>query len=138
MKKILLAICYTSLVWSQNLTMPPMPPSIPMIQQKSHTTPPRPNTTKKQPTMPQECSIIPPMLIFMPPPLEADLARCKDKLYLPKKEQAYKRLQQILKQKIKIYSIKPVKGFIEVYAIKTDKGMYYCNKDVNRCFQVKQ
>jgi hypothetical protein len=85
--------------------------------------------------MPKECEIIPPMLIFMPPPLQEDLRKCKNKLFMPTVDLAKKALSKKYKN-IKIKKISIVEGFDELYEIKTDKGNFYCNKSVTKCFRV--
>jgi hypothetical protein len=85
--------------------------------------------------MPKECEIIPPMLIFMPPPLQEDLRKCKNKLFMPTVDLAKKALSKKYKN-IKIKKISIVEGFDELYEIKTDKGNFYCNKSVTKCFRI--
>jgi hypothetical protein len=85
--------------------------------------------------MPKECEIIPPMLIFMPPPLQEDLRKCKNKLFMPGVEKAKKGFFKKFKN-IKIKKISIVKGFNELYEIETNKGRFYCNKDVTKCFRI--
>jgi len=129
MKKIFFLI--PLFLFGQNMPpMPPMPPVMDLPTDK-HKEKKRPNTKVKN-SLPKECQIIPPMLIFMPPPLENDLIKCKNALFMPKKELAEKKL------KTKVISIKAVDGFIEVYEIKTKNSIIYCNKDLSKCFEVKR
>jgi len=114
---------------NQTIPMPPMPPSLPV----NNNTKIKHKKIEKKPSLPKECSIIPPMLIFMPPPLEADLTKCKNKLFMPKIEYAKKIFS---KKHLKVKSVSIVNGFIEVYKISTNKGNYYCNKNLSKCFKV--
>jgi len=116
---------------ANNLMMPPMPPSMNLNEHPKHQLKSRPDTKKKN-VFPKECQTVPPMLIFMPPPLEKDLSTCKNKLFMPKKEIAQKKL------KLKIKKIEIVNGFNELYKITTDKKTIYCNKDLTKCLEVKK
>ena len=139
MKKVVFSLTFASLLLAQSSTqlpMPPMPPTM-NIQNSGKKSLPQKPSSKKNNTMPKECEIIPPMLIFMPPPLEKDLRKCKNRIYQPKKNIAQKQLAKLLKKKIQVVSIKPVDGFSQVYEIDTPKEKYYCNKDITKCFQVK-
>jgi len=130
MKKLLIAVPFILLA-NQSLMMPPMPPALPVNKNQ--------NTTKvkhkeiKKPLLPKECNIIPPMLIFMPPPLEDDLVKCKNKLFLPKLDIAKK---IFAKKHLKVKSVSVVDGFVELYKVSTDKGDFYCNKNLSKCFKV--
>ena len=73
------------------------------------------------------------MIIFLPPPLEKSLNKCKNILNKPSLKEA-KRV--FFKKHLKIKSINIVKNFIEVYEIKTDKGSFLCNKNLTKCFKV--
>jgi len=126
MKKLLIFMPFFLLA-NQSIPMPPMPPALPVNNQKKI------KHQKKKSSLPKECNIIPPMLIFMPPPLEADLAKCKNKLFLPKLSFAKK---VFAKKHLKVKNISIVEGFIEVYKISTNKGDFYCNKDLSKCFKV--
>ena len=102
MKKIVIFL------FSILFAMPPSPPPIP---------------TK----MPKECEKIPAMLLFMPPPLEVDLNKCKNLLNLPSKNLVNRKFKNVI-------SIKPVEGFSMLYEIKTKNKTFYCNKDLSKCF----
>jgi len=127
MKKLILILPIFLL--ANGLMMPPMPPNV-NLNNKKHKVKPRSNKNKN--SLPKECEIIPPMLIFMPPPLESDLRKCKNKLFMPKIKFAQKKL------KLKIKKIEIVNGFNEVYKIVTSKKILYCNKDLTKCFEVKK
>ena len=92
--------------------MPPMPPMIPTLE-KQHTN----NKTIKKTTKPKSCELIPPMVIFLPPPMEKELVKCKNEMFKPKKELVQKQLQKLLKKKITINKIEIVKKFNQLYKI---------------------
>ena len=119
--------------------MPPMPPNI-KFEKNVNNSQSKNNikkSTKKEKTkkssLPKECEIIPPMIIFLPPPLEDALTKCKNKLFKPKLELVKKVFK---KKKLKVKSVSIVEGFSEVYKIDTNKGNFYCNKDLSKCFKV--
>jgi hypothetical protein len=128
MRKLLFFI--PLILFAQNqILMPPMPPN--MNIEKKHVN--KSQQKKPENNLPKECKIIPPMLIFMPPPLESDLIKCKNKLFLPKLEVAKKVFS---KKNMKVKSVSIVEGFVELYKVSTDKGDFYCNKTLNKCFKV--
>lgn len=110
--------------------MPPMPPM-------------SGRETKSAPILPKECSTLPPMIIFLPPPMEEELIACKNLLNMPSKEKAQEALKLILQTKeIQIKSISAVSGFKELYSIKAlinkkDQDLY-CNSQLTHCFYPKQ
>ena len=105
---------------------PPMPPAMNLKTKK---------TVKSNPNkLPKECDAIPPMILFLPPPLESSLNECKNKLFEPKLSFAKK---IFAKKHLKVKSVNIVKGFNELYEIKTDKKTFYCNKNLSKCFEVK-
>ena len=119
--------------------MPPMPPNINLQKAPKKTITSKKDVKKekketKKTTLPKECQVIPPMIIFLPPPLEDALTKCKNKLFEPKLEYAKK---IFAKKKLKVKSISIVEGFNEVYEIDTNKGKFYCNRDLSKCFKVK-
>jgi len=123
MKKVLIFLPLFLLANSS--MMPPMMPSVAKSKKVDSS-----KKTKKT-TFPKECQALPPMLIFMPPPLEESLESCKNKLNTPKRE--------VVKKKFKsVVSIKEVKGFSMLYEITTKKNRFYCNKDLSKCFEVKK
>lgn len=127
MKKLLVLIAIISL----NATNVMMPPSIPDIKLPTHTK----HKTKKPI---DKCKLIPPMLINIPPMLEDDLDSCKNKLYLPNKKTATQKLHKLLKTKIIIKNIKSTEGFSMLYQIITNKGTFYCNRNIDRCILAKK
>jgi len=117
----------SSLLIAQNT--PPMPPM-------AGANNPIKNADKLK--LPKECSTVPPMIIFLPPPLEEAYYQCKNSLYLPKKEDAETKLSKLLNEKIKITSIDVVNGFTELYGIeivdsKNIVRSYYCNRFLTKC-----
>jgi len=117
-----------SLVASQ---MPPMPPMPPSLSGKKTV-----HISAKKAAMPKECELLPPMVIFLPPPMEKQLDSCKNKLYKPSKTFAQKRLSKLLNKKIVVKSVKIVKKFSKLYRIKYNGGVLLCNDKVDAC--VKQ
>jgi len=114
-----------SLVASQ---MPPMPPSL-NGKKAVH------NKSVKKAAMPKECELLPPMVIFLPPPMEKQLDSCKNKLYKPSKTFAQKRLSKLLNKKIVVKSVKIVKKFSKLYKIKYNGGVLLCNDKVDACIK---
>ena len=57
----------------------PMPPMIPSLDTKSN------NISNKKSTIPKSCELIPPMVIFLPPPMQDELSKCKMSLINQKK-----------------------------------------------------
>lgn len=123
-KKILSLISLSSiLVYA--LDTPPMPPMLPMEAMKN--TKQKENKNKQ----PKSCSMIPPMVIFLPPPMEAELTKCKNELYTPKKEFAEKQLKKLFKKDVKVLKIESVKKFSQLYKITYDGGVILTNKSVD-------
>ena len=119
--------------------MPPMPPALPGMNmnksanQKNHKEIKANMKHKKtKNVMPKECAVIPPMLIFMPPPLQDALTKCKNRLFLPKLNVAKK---VFAKKGLKVKSVSIAKGFTQLYKVSTNKGEFYCNKTLNKCFK---
>ena len=108
----------TLLVGSQ---MPPMPPMIPSIDTKKSV----------KSTMPKSCELIPPMVIFLPPPMEAELVKCKNNLHKPKKEFVEQQLSKLLRKNIKDKKIEIVKKFNQLYKVTYNGGVILVNKNVD-------
>ena len=111
--------------------MPPMPMSPPADAVKPNKVVPKP---------PQECDAVPPMLIYLPPELEKDMAVCKNLLYKPSMEAAQKALEKIFAQKVQIKDISMVPKYKELYRIvaivdKKERALY-CNSDVDACLEL--
>ncbi len=116
----------TALVAGEMPPMPPMPPALGNGKQ---------HKVKKQTKMPKECELLPPMVIFLPPPMEAQLDSCKNALYKPKKEFAQKQLSKILKKKVIVKSITILKKFSKLYRIEYNGGTVLCNDRVDACIR---
>jgi hypothetical protein len=125
--------------------MPPMPPGMMDSGKKSVSGEQKKDTkqkTKKKGNgfkMPKECSTLPPMIIFLPPPMEVEMRACKNALHLPKKEDALKKLKASYKKDVVIKSIEPADGFVEVYQIdievdKKQKSLF-CNGKLEYCIE---
>jgi len=115
------------------MDMPPMPPMIPSLDIKeSH-----PNTIiknkkdSKKSIMPKSCELIPPMVIFLPPPMEKELTNCKNNMNKPKKVFAEKQLSKLFKKKITITKIEIVEKFNQLYKITYNDGVILTNKSVD-------
>jgi len=126
MKKFIL--CLPLFLFASEVTMPPMPPMPPNIKLTKKNKPQK----KEKNVLPKECRIIPPMIIFLPPPLEVDLRKCKNRLFMPQVKDVEKKL------KVKVKKIEIVDGFSELYKIVTNKKVLFCNKDLTKCFEVKK
>jgi len=135
-KKLLFLVPFI-LFANEAMPMPPMPPALPVMNmnknQKNHKEVKANIKPKKaKNVMPKECAVIPPMLIFMPPPLQNDLTKCKNRLFLPKLNVAKK---VFAKKGLKVKSVSIAEGFTELYKVSTNKGEFYCNKTLNKCFK---
>jgi hypothetical protein len=108
-----------------------MPPAIPMLDIKDD----KKTTPTKKSKNPKECDMLPPMVVFLPPPMEKMVNECKNKLYIPSKEMAQKGLSKILKRKVKVKSVKLEDGFAQAYEIDIYSEKYICNKTVTKCFK---
>ena len=132
MKKILAFLPFM-LFANEAIPMPPMPPAMNLNNKKAEVK--KHKVKSKSNTVPDECKVIPPMLIFMPPPLENDLTKCKNKMFKPKLSYAKKIFS---KKHLKVKEINIVNGFNQLYEIKTNKGSFYCNKNLTKCFKVSK
>ncbi len=129
MKKFILISIFCSLLFSaQGL---PMPPSIPMLQTKTA-------KVKKQhkTTLPKSCQILPPMIFRYGDGVEKLVNRCKSDLHKPSKKLAEKKLENIIKRKVKVTEVQNIDGIARLYVIKTKKqGKFYCNDLFDICFK---
>jgi len=98
-------------------SMPPMPPMVPSLDTKKVV---KKGDTKK--TMPDSCKLIPPMVIFLPPPMEAELSKCKNELHKPNKTLVTKQLSKLLKKSVKVTKVEVVKKFNQLYKVTYDKN----------------
>lgn len=129
MKKTLLLSIFASLIYAQELQMPPSMPMLDMKKQDSK----KQTKTKKM----NSCEAIPPMIHMLPPPLQSAVDTCQNEKFMPKKEQVVKYLK---KNKIayKSIEIKPAKDFVRVYNVTLGNGKtLFCNEKVTRCVNIK-
>jgi len=114
--------------------MPPMPPMMANPSKAPQTKP-----APKAPNLPAECTGMPPMIIFLPPPMEAELVKCKNALHKPKLDGVSKKLSQLSGKNVEIKSVKIANGFKELYAVKfvmnKKDRMMYCNSDLSSCIE---
>lgn len=129
-KKIYLAILPISLLAAN---MPPMPPMIPNIDMK-----PTPSKSVKK-TTPQSCELLPPMVVFIPPPMENMLNDCKNQLHLPKNEQVEKSILKGVYKNSKIKSISITEDFAQLYKIVLSENKkeieLFCNSTLSKCIK---
>lgn len=115
--------------------MPPMPPGMGSDTQKNEQTKEQPQ--KKAPSMPKECANLPPMVVFLPPPMEAELVGCKNAIYKPPLKAADAMVKKLYNEDAKALSVTPAEGFERIYAIeysyKGKQRTLYCNKQLERC-----
>jgi len=113
------------LVVSKALSSPPIPPVLSMQKQK---------ISKKK--IPKECKLLPPMIVFLPPPVEKELNECKNKLFKPEKDFAQKRLSKIFKKKIIVKAITILKKFSRLYRIRYNNNkIVLCNDKISACIE---
>ena len=103
------------------LDMPPMPPMMPTKHIEKKAT----NTT------PKSCELIPPMVIFLPPPMEKELIKCKNEMNKPKKDFVQKQLSKLFKKKVIVNKIEIVKKFNQLYKITYNGGVILTNQNVD-------
>ncbi len=122
-QKSLLLTLFASALFAQG--MPMMPPMVPNIKSKT--------TVKKD-----SCTLVPPMLINLPPMLEEDVQKCKSKRFMPTTKKAQPRLEKLFhlpKGALKVTSIHVVDGFSMLYKIETNVGSVLCNASISKCFR---
>ncbi len=123
MKYIIFSLFISTVILNAKESIP-MPPMIPSLDTKQ-------NTNKKNSSIPKSCELIPPMVIFLPPPMEAELSKCKNELHKPKKEFVEKQLSKLFKKQVKVTKIEIVKKFNQLYKITYDGGIILTNKTVD-------
>jgi len=121
----------SSLGADNSMLMPPSIPSINLSVKKDTNSTHKKSHTKQKKN--NACTLIPPMLVHLPPMLEDSLDACKNGLYLPSKDVAKKRLGKLLKRSVEVRSVVAVKGFSMLYKIESNAGIFYCNRDINSC-----
>jgi len=109
------------------IEMPPMPPMVAMDKQnysKNH------KQTKR--STPKSCDMVPPMVVFLPPPMQVEVDKCNNQLHIPKKELVEKNLSKALKKKISVKKIEIVEKFNQLYKITYNDGsVILTNKTVD-------
>ena len=89
----------------------------------------RPPAPPAQVPLPKECKTIPPMIIFLPPPMEKELIPCKNVVFKPT-------LKMVKKKFPSAKNISIAKGFERLYAIELDNNTtLYCNRDLSACIK---
>jgi len=82
--------------------------------------------------LPSECKTIPPMILFLPPPLEKELIECKNIVFKPTLKSVQKKFKTAKK-------VQPLSGFEKVYKITLENNLtLFCNQKLSRCFQGKE
>jgi len=80
--------------------------------------------------LPKECKTIPPMIIFLPPPMEKELIPCKNVVFKP----SIDKVQKKFKNKIK--KIEITEGFERLYTLTFENNdTYFCNKEITHCIK---
>jgi hypothetical protein len=128
--------------------MPPMPPgfggpSSPDTVNKRSIKSKKTNEFKKKLSDIKGCNSLPPMIIFLPPPMEKDLIICRNEYYKPSKEKAQKLISKMVGKNVKIKSISIEEGFREVYKVKYSTKylimekdfIKYCNSALTKCLK---
>ena len=135
MKKTILILSTATLLFAQNVQMPPMmPPMIPSVKSDKQNNI-KSKDTKKEIKKAGACDMIPPMLHLLPPPLQEALDKCQIEKFFPK-EEAVKKYLNNKKIKYEKLTITPVKDFIRVYKIDLgNKNFLYCNGMMTNCLQ---
>jgi hypothetical protein len=79
--------------------------------------------------LPKECKTIPPMIIFLPPPMEAELIPCKNAVFKPTMKMVKKRFP-------KAKSVAIADGFERLYRITLENNTtLFCNRDLSKCIK---
>jgi len=142
MKKLILSVLFFSLlshIFAQGNGMPPMPPAFDEVQKKEK----QENFTRKF-VMPQSCKVLPQMIVFLPPPMEADYNRCKNDLGYPYSDFATFQLKKMVQNPFTIKNISIVPDFKEVYKIElteqiskesSEEKVLFCNSSVTKCIK---
>jgi hypothetical protein len=107
MKKILSAVIITSVTsLFANPTPPPMPPSF--------------GSTAHKP-FPNSCKTLPRMIVFLPPPMEADFIKCKNDLNMPMMSALSKSLTAKF-GKVSDVKMELAQGFSQLYKVTFKKN----------------
>ena len=133
MKGFVISIAFVfttfALAAQNSMPMPPMPPG--MIK------PSKDQITARQ--RHDVCAEVPPMIIYLPPPLAKARAECLLKKQKPSKEDAKRRFSERLKSDVDIIAIKGVEGFENLYrfdiAIGKMRTTLFCDAQLRQCIQ---
>lgn len=123
MKKTFLLFTTCAVLYAESIPMPPMPPSLGTAKTSK--------TKDEKQQMPKSCELMPPMVVFLPPPMEAGLSECKNELNKPKKEFVEKQLKRLLKKDVKVKTIEIVEKFDQLYKVTYNGGVILTNKTVD-------
>lgn len=140
--RLVLAVL-SSFVFVLSSGMPPMPPgfggppSLPGTKQQKQ------NDFQKKISDIKGCNSLPPMIIFLPPPMEKDLIICRNEYYKPSKAKAKKLISKMIGKDVTIKSISIQEGFREVYKIEYSAKFFvidrdfvkYCNSSLTKCLK---
>ena len=140
--RLVLAV-FSSFVFVLSNSMPPMPPGFGDTPSPKSTNKQKINDYQKKIGDIKECNSLPPMIIFLPPPMEKDLIICRNEYYKPSKEKTKKLLSKMLGKDITIKSISTQEGFREVYKIEYSTKFFiierdfvtYCNSALTKCLK---
>ena len=143
MKKTLMTLLIAvNILNAAGNSMPPMPPSFganpttAKVSKKSGG-----NDMQNKLDGIKGCSTLPPMIIFLPPPMEKDLIACRNGYNKPTNKIANEKLSKIIGKKVKIRKVEIEEGFREVYKItysikgKSKKLYKYCNSAISKCLK---
>lgn len=135
MRLVLLVV--SSFIFAFSADMPPMPPGFgasPMPGQVNRAVAKgkKPNTFKKNLSEIPGCNSLPPMIIFLPPPMEKDLIACRNEYFKPTKAKAKEFISKLVGKDVTIKSVSIEEGFREVYKIEYSAKNIFLNKDFTK------
>lgn len=137
------SVCATTLLASE---MPPMPPGM-MGDSGTQKQSVAKSAGKRQSggfKLPEACSGIPPMVVLFPPPMQAEVDKCRNAMGKPTVELAQKNLPELLSKELTVKNVESVEGHIELYKItyvsqegflfksETESSLY-CNPKLTSC-----
>lgn len=127
---------------------------LPLMLFAASSTPPMPpmsenagKTNSKQSlksTLPTECQKLPPMLVVLPPPMQAEMDKCLNAFHFPRPDYK-KNFANLFGEEAKITNITTVNDFIRLYKVdfvtkswlgETTKTVY-CNTALTSCIEGK-
>ena len=131
MRRFVLSVVFVTFVFAaqKSMPMPPMPPGM--------TKPSKDQTAAAQ--RHDVCAEVPPMIIFLPPPLAKARAECLLQKQKPSHEEVKRRLSQKLKSDVSVTKIEGVEGFENLYRIDFYIGemntTLFCDRQLQHCIQ---